>query len=336
MEGAYWTSWLFPVALAAVPASLLAGLVMRVTGILLFTETEYGVHELALWLLIVSFSCMALFFASFTSKPRTVNIVSFLVFAFATLFSFLIAPFNLYESAYAPDANFFLQLLVLFWPFFHYGAQARAPPACSRLTPEHGAAVAPRRPRAAHHLRRDSVRGLFSGAGAVQVVPPGRSDGQNPGGWHQRRLGRAIGVVLDVDDGHERRRVLCACLVHWAGAAGPMWLRSVPATPQPTPRWPVQLTTNGEASSLMPWFPVDPVYWGLARRRNQFVAGDTIAEERAQSEQDGSIRVYKISKTFQTTTAVKEVSMALPRGQLVALLGAGPGVDAAISAAVTR
>lgn len=83
-----------------------------------------------------------------------------------------------------------------------------------------------------------------------------------------------------------------------------------------------QLAANGEASSLAPWFPFDPVYWGLAKRRVAYVQGDTVAELRDQSAREGSVRAHMLTKSFGTTTAVKEVSATLPNGQLVALLGA--------------
>lgn len=47
-----------------------------------------------------------------------------------------------------------------------------------------------------------------------------------------------------------------------------------------------------------------------------------MAELRSESAQDLSVRAHMLTKSFGTTTAVKEVSATLPNGQLVALLGA--------------
>lgn len=95
--------------------------IARASNILLFTLTDYSVHVVALWLFLVSYSSAVMFLGSFTFKPRTVNILSFVVFAMAGLTGFICSSFNFYDKVYSPSANFFAKGLVLFWPFFHYG-----------------------------------------------------------------------------------------------------------------------------------------------------------------------------------------------------------------------
>lgn len=82
-----------------------------------------------------------------------------------------------------------------------------------------------------------------------------------------------------------------------------------------------QVMTGDLGAAEYVWFPLSPYYWGFASLPATLEPGDTIARVQALSAQEGSVRLHKLSKMFAQTTAVKEVSLMLPPGQLIALLG---------------
>ncbi len=51
------------------------------------------------------------------------------------------------------------------------------------------------------------------------------------------------------------------------------------------------------------------------------VSGDTLAREQQLSSTERSVRVYKLSKSYDNSTALKEVTLKMQSGQLFALLG---------------
>jgi hypothetical protein len=55
------------------------------TKLNVFTKCDFGVHLLALFLYLVAMVAMSLFIASFVTRPRWVNLASFIVFAFAVV-----------------------------------------------------------------------------------------------------------------------------------------------------------------------------------------------------------------------------------------------------------
>ena len=72
-------------------------------------------------------------------------------------------------------------------------------------------------------------------------------------------------------------------------------------------------------------------YWTGRGPAVNIVPGDVLAEVRAKSGQRDSIELHKLSKAYSSKTAVKEVSLSIMPGQLLALLGqngAGTHTDA--------
>ena len=55
--------------------------------------------------------------------------------------------------------------------------------------------------------------------------------------------------------------------------------------------------------------------------RDAVIEGDVRGRERAVSQQEGSIRAYKVSKTFKGVQALKEVSFSVQKGEVLCLLG---------------
>ena len=69
------------------------------------------------------------------------------------------------------------------------------------------------------------------------------------------------------------------------------------------------------------FFPCTPSYWGCTRGPAAAAAGDQIYEEKLTSGRSGSIRVHKLSKSFKTVSALKEVSLAMEKDRIFTLLG---------------
>jgi hypothetical protein len=66
----------------------------------------------------------------------------------------------------------------------------------------------------------------------------------------------------------------------------------------------VQVATGDLGASQRFYFPLSPTYWGLTARR-PVLTGDTLGRERQTSAQEGSIRLYKLSKSFKKLTALR-------------------------------
>ena len=80
-------------------------------------------------------------------------------------------------------------------------------------------------------------------------------------------------------------------------------------------------------------------YWACISRKHEengkeetFVDGDRLNEERVKSKRERSLRVYNMSKSFKTVTALKEVSLIMKSNQVFCLLGHnGAGKTTAIN-----
>ncbi len=90
------------------------------------------------------------------------------------------------------------------------------------------------------------------------------------------------------------------------------------------------------------WYPFSPYYWGIfavggacnlkpslsltvgwltPQVPDTLEPGDTVGRIQQLSALEGSVRAHKVSKSYGKTTALTEVSLVMPPGQLVALLG---------------
>lgn len=91
------------------------------------------------------------------------------------------------------------------------------------------------------------------------------------------------------------------------------------------PHWPCRYlgqVCTGDLGAAQPfYFPLSPYYWGVAKLPSHVEAGDTLGELQRLSAIEGSIRVHKVSKSYGAATALKEVSMVLPPGQVTCILG---------------
>ncbi len=69
---------------------------------------------------------------------------------------------------------------------------------------------------------------------------------------------------------------------------------------------------SGDLGASQPfYFPVWPGYWGF-KSNAKVISGDTLGQERLLSAQHNSIRIYKLSKSYDKMTALKVRAGALP------------------------
>ena len=97
-----------------------------------------------------------------------------------------------------------------------------------------------------------------------------------------------------------------------------------------------QIFSKGAKKKL---FCLSRKYWACISRKHEengkeetFVDGDRLNEERVKSKRERSLRVYNMSKSFKTVTALKEVSLIMKSNQVFCLLGHnGAGKTTAIN-----
>jgi ABC-type multidrug transport system ATPase subunit len=107
--------------------------------------------------------------------------------------------------------------------------------------------------------------------------------------------------------------------------------------------------SDDEAPQHM-FFPLDPSYYGLSSRAAVMGGGDvpakdedledgggTLARERTKSGADGTLRVHKLSKSYQDCQALREVSLTMAKDEIFVLLGQnGAGKSTLISVLTGR
>ena len=97
-----------------------------------------------------------------------------------------------------------------------------------------------------------------------------------------------------------------------------------------------QIFSKGAKKKL---FCLSRKYWACISRKHEengkeetVVDGDRLNEERVKSKRERSLRVYNMSKSFKTVTALKEVSLIMKSNQVFCLLGHnGAGKTTAIN-----
>lgn len=69
------------------------------------------------------------------------------------------------------------------------------------------------------------------------------------------------------------------------------------------------------------FFPLQPSYWGCGRQLAEVSEGDDIGKQKLLSGHERSIRIHKLSKSFETVSAVKELSLTMERNRVFCVLG---------------
>eukprot|EP00003_Mantamonas_plastica_P032333 TRINITY_DN874_c0_g3_i5.p1 TRINITY_DN874_c0_g3~~TRINITY_DN874_c0_g3_i5.p1 ORF type:complete len:1424 (+),score=500.16 TRINITY_DN874_c0_g3_i5:280-4551(+) len=92
-----------------------------------------------------------------------------------------------------------------------------------------------------------------------------------------------------------------------------------------------QVISTGDGSPLPWYFPFSPEYYGF-KKKQPVMTGDRYREEQEKSRTDNSVRLHKLSKTFENTTALKELTLTMQSGRVFCLLGHnGAGKSTAIN-----
>ena len=82
-------------------------------------------------------------------------------------------------------------------------------------------------------------------------------------------------------------------------------------------------TDETEGRSLLSVFIPQRIrkLFGSERDEEALAHGDVRGAERHRSSEERSVRAYKLSKTYRTVQALKEVSFSMQRGEVFVLLG---------------
>ena len=86
-----------------------------------FTNCDYIVHLLVMLLFLFNMGALALFVGSFVTRPRWVNVASFLVFAIAVITQTLLAVTGAQDIIYSPALPVVVPMIVFPMPWYHYG-----------------------------------------------------------------------------------------------------------------------------------------------------------------------------------------------------------------------
>ena len=118
-ESTYWFAWLGTWILLAMIASLIATGMGKISQLQVFEFCDFGIHFMALTLYIVAMCAISMLFASFIHRQLILNIVGFLIF-FAAVMSNAFFGGLLANMVYRPDLAGYLTIIFYIFPWFHY------------------------------------------------------------------------------------------------------------------------------------------------------------------------------------------------------------------------
>lgn len=291
-ESAYWASWWA----ASLPIWMLLGLitpaVARSLKLQMWSDAEYGIHVISLFLLGSSCAALALAISSCVRSPRMVNLCAFLTFALALGVTMASGLFGLYSFLYSPVFPAGLTAFLSILPWVHYGrvCQGILNWKISSIAAQMQAAAneeTPAQPAPTVFTWDDMARLPNSTAIMIRGIA---------GTWQDKALDFSLWMML-ID-----------CM---------LWL---------VVAWYFGQVLTGDLGAARPWyFPFTVSYWqgssSLSGKVEAVDSNDTLGRLQAKSEAEGSLIAHKISKSYGKTTALKEVSVSLHPGQLLALLG---------------
>lgn len=306
-ESTHWISWFLVFGLVSGLASVVTVVVGKATSIDLFVRTEFMVHFAALAAFSVSMSAFVLWAASFVRRPRWSNVSAFLTFSISVVMTFMFTVTQLYDGLYSPAVSFAAKLVLWPMPWYHYGKIISD--IMSALSSKKGGHAA---------VAALAATGLGSSNGPPdQKLFYAWEDLWDPIGPMAAKVNGAPVTWYAPSAGFNMQMMLVLCAFYIAVA----WYFS-------------QVFSGDLGASESIVFPCTPRYWGFGRKkrvgtdpeadaaaRARLMAGDTIAREQLTSLQEGSVRVHKLSKSYDSSTALKEVSVTMKPDELFVLLG---------------
>ena len=127
LESAFWLSWSLSTLPLFFALALVTAAVLQATRILMFSNTDYSVLLVSVFLLATSTASMALCCASFVSSQRAVNVTSFCKFAVVIVLSICLTfpgtmdGHSLYAALYEPGTSKWELIILGPWPIVHFG-----------------------------------------------------------------------------------------------------------------------------------------------------------------------------------------------------------------------
>lgn len=330
-EYVYWASWQGPVAIAALAAALVTPPLGALAGLTAFQNCDYFLWFAILWPLYLANAAFATLFVSAASSRciAAVATVCFLVFtvvfhAFIVLLDALATPRpasafgpSMWDKTYEPGVSMLLKILLNMLPVFHAGKVWDD--VLKHTGPQPGGIH-----QAPHFSVGDGqwwASNQFVTTGVYWTSPsPGFSVLMLwliyflcvTAAWHRGRPSLGKGTSCSKRIEHE-----CICLSPRAWARCCRHSRrtrrasSAAAATQGTEAPPISLS-DIEAGEQ------DAEAAGGAAGAN--VLDRATAAQRA-SAADGSIRIVSMTKSYDTGTAVKELSLTMNAGEVFCLLG---------------
>jgi ABC-type multidrug transport system ATPase subunit len=284
---AYWSSWFCALSCFAVIAALVYVGIGNTTRWPLFQRTNFAVFFLAVFMYGVCVASQSMFFASLFTRPAFVNAVAYINFIVITLLSTLIFDENAF---YKSNTSTVAKVFFFWFPHFHFGK---------------------------------IFKDLVNFSDVVNGVGSSFS-------WSD--------VTVQVGTNYSVGYALWMLLVFSVVYTFLAWYFS-------------QVVSDGMGSTRPPQFLLMGSYWrevadnwcgstdngqdrpssgAVAANRHSsnadseygaLLAGDRIGQEQLKSHAEGSIRMLKVTKSYGSVTAVKELTMDIQPGQVFCMLG---------------
>ena len=280
-EGAHWLSWFsIFIVLSFVMAIVTASFGM-LSHISLFSKCEWSVHFIAFFMFMCSMGAMSIWLGSFVARPVWVNVVSFMMFSFATVITFCLTTLISPDELYAPGVSPIVAFIVFLQPWMQYGMILH-----DILTFT-----------AAKKVGNHQVSRSFGWSDLSHKMGPlpGEVNGV-PVEWYAPSAAYNLGAMA----------ALCAIYLLLAWYVPFVFVAVlfvsvsccfllIPVTPNLVIRYFGQVFAGDLGASQRFYFIFDPAYWGFKKPEN-ILPGDTLAVEKEKSRADQSIRLHKLSK----------------------------------------
>jgi ABC-type multidrug transport system fused ATPase/permease subunit len=291
-------SWFSIFSVFAFVAALTFASVGLASGLSLFTRTDFSVHVIVLYVFCISSVAHGLFVASLVRQPRWVIVASFLTVSIWVIASFFFTIPGLSSGTagsfaneqYVPGKSVAIQFLVYTQPWFHaskiYGdiiATIQIPVDPSSPVPDYR-----------HYTFESLSQRVGKGMNATLPLP---SPGDGLPSWYAPSANYSLWCLLEL-----------------------AFIYSVFA-------WYCGQAFGGDQLSLPLHFPFTVSYWtGRIRPTDDedndaALLGDTHAAVQQESASKSELKLLKLSKSFENTTAVKELSLTMKKGEIFCLLG---------------
>ena len=349
-ESAFWVSWVLVLCVMTMFTSLITLGIGYWTGLYFFTHVDFAVHFISFWCLCMSMVGMALWLASFVRQTLWVNLGSFLLVALTLSLQTIATLFNAYQYFFSPQMP--TVLAVLLYPFasVHYGYIMHD--IILWVTPHYtstnfGPAGTTQNPSSSSRDRRELMATGIMDHPAMSFAASRQLQemlGMGPG-LDEHTYADVLGAGTGSSDGAEESHLVQERYT-WGNFTGPGDLVKVYT---PTGVYNAELPSTSYAAGVMllialigfifAWYLAQvasgddlgakqpfyffflPSYWGWRGAPEQPEDGDTIMHAKQRSSQGMSVVLHKLTKSYKEATAVKELSITFPTGQITALLG---------------